>query len=281
MGGRGSKSQMSGGVSVGATGGGGGLNGPAAQFQVQTNPPNIVPTAQQAAQLNSSVFADTDTQTYHQLFNGRQYYQNQNLDIDQQIATINYLADQKEPGTQYSPSQNMNWRMANGQKLNANQQYMQQHMMAAMHNLGYNLNLTRYDHPQFVNGLLQQAGVKNADYTKLSPAALKKALTGLTYGENKFLSTSYNDFKNAPTSSLSTFNTRAVKISYQAKANVQAMMPGDGPGGRLGEVVLAPSGNSKNMRIVDVRYTGNSARQQGTHFMNLPQIEIVVEVSKQ
>lgn len=46
MGGRGSKSQMSGGVSVGAAGGGGGLNGPAAQFQVQTNPPNIVPTAQ-------------------------------------------------------------------------------------------------------------------------------------------------------------------------------------------------------------------------------------------
>ena len=58
MGGRGSKSQMSGGVSVGAAGGGGGLNGPAAQFQVQTNPPNIVPTAQQAAQLNSSVYPD-------------------------------------------------------------------------------------------------------------------------------------------------------------------------------------------------------------------------------
>lgn len=272
---------MSGGVSVGAAGGGGGLNGPAAQFQVQTNPPNIVPTAQQAAQLNSSVFADTDTQTYHQLFNGKQYFQNQNLNIDQQIATINYLADQPEPGSLYSPSQNMNWNMANGQKLTANQQYMQQHMMAAMHNLGYNLNLTRYDHPQFVNGLLQQAGVKNADYTKLSPAALKKALTGMSYGENKFLSTSYNDFKNAPASSQSVFNTRAVKISYQAKANVQAMMPGNGPGGSLGEVVLAPSGGNKNMKIVDVRYTGNSARQQGSRNMNLPQIEIVVEVSKQ
>lgn len=281
MGGRGSKSQMSGGVSVGAAGGGGGLNGPAAQFQVQTNPPNIAPTAQQAAQLNSSVFADTDTQTYHQLFNGKQYFQNQNLNIDQQIATINYLADQPEPGSLYSPSQNMNWNMANGQKLTANQQYMQQHMMAAMHNLGYNLNLTRYDHPQFVNGLLQQAGVKNADYTKLSPAALKKALMGMSYGENKFLSTSYNDFKNAPASSQSVFNTRAVKISYQAKANVQAMMPGNGPGGSLGEVVLAPSGGSKNMKIVDVRYTGNSARQQGSRNMNLPQIEIVVEVSKQ
>ena len=104
---------MGGGVSVGAAGGGGGLNGPAAQFQVQTNPPNIVPTAQQAAQLNSSVFADTDTQTYHQLFNGRQYYQNQNLNIDQQIATISYLADQPEPGSLYSPSQNMNWNRAN------------------------------------------------------------------------------------------------------------------------------------------------------------------------
>ena len=121
--------------------------------------------------------------------------------------------------------------MANGQKLTANQQYMQQHMMAAMHNLGYNLNLTRYDHPQFVNGLLQQAGFKNADYSKMSPAALKKALTGMSYGENKFLSTSYNDFKNAPASSQSVFNTRAVKISYRANANVQAMMPGNGPGG--------------------------------------------------
>lgn len=261
--------------------GGGGLNGPAAQFQVQTNPPNIVPTAQQAAQLNSSVFADTDTQTYHQLFNGKQYFQNQNLNIDQQIATISYLADQPEPGSLYSPSQNMNWNMANGQKLTANQQYMQQHMMAAMHNLGYNLNLTRYDHPQFVNGLLQQAGFKNADYSKMSPAALKKALTGMSYGENKFLSTSYNDFKNAPASSQSVFNTRAVKISYRANANVQAMMPGNGPGGSLGEIVLAPSGGSKNMKIVDVRYTGNSARQQGSRNMSLPQIEIVVEVSKQ
>ena len=211
----------------------------------------------------------------------RQYYQNQNLNIDQQIATISYLADQPEPGSLYSPSQNMNWNMANGQKLTANQQYMQQHMMAAMHNLGYNLTLTRYDHPQFVNGLLQQAGVRNADYTKLSPAALKKALTGMSYGENKFLSTSYNDFKNAPASSQSVFKTRAVKISYQAKADVQAMMPGDGPGGRLGEIVLAPSGGSRNMKIVDVRYTGNSARKQGSRNMNLPQIEIVVEVSKQ
>lgn len=65
MGGRGSKSQMSGGVSVGAAGGGGGLNGPAAQFQVQTNPPNIVPTAQQAAQLNSSVFALSEHELAH------------------------------------------------------------------------------------------------------------------------------------------------------------------------------------------------------------------------
>ena len=103
----------------------------------------------------------------------------------------------------------------------------------------------------------------------------------MQYGENKFLSTSYNDFKNAPASSQSVFNTRAVKITYHAAANVQAMMPGNGPGGQLGEVVLAPSGGSRNMKVVDVRYTGNSARQQGSRNMSLPQIEIVVEVSKQ
>lgn len=268
MGGRGSKSQMSGGSVT------------TAQFQVQTSPPNIVPTAQQAAQLNNSVYSDTDTQSYHDLYNGKQYFQNQNLSIDQQLAVISYLSDRPEPNSLYSPSQNLNWAMANGMALNANQQFMRQNMMNAMHNLGYNLNLTRYDHPQFVDGLLKQAGV-GGNYLNMSVGQLKKSLVGLTYGEERFLSTSYNDFKNAPTSSLSVFTDRAVKITYRAAANVQAMMPGNGPGGALGEIVMAPSGGAKNMKIVDVRSTGKSARQQGSRMKSIPQIEIVVEVGKQ
>ena len=64
----------------------------------------------------------------------------------------------------------------------------------------------------------------------MTAAQLKTALVGHTYGENRFLSTSYNDFKNA--SNADTFTTREVRFEYRVKANVQAMMPGNGPGGR-------------------------------------------------
>ena len=43
-------------------------------------------------------------------------------------------------------SQNMNHAMAMGQKLTANQQFVHDNLMGAMHNIGYNVNLTRYDH---------------------------------------------------------------------------------------------------------------------------------------
>lgn len=163
--------------------------------------------------------------------------------------------------------------MANGTNLTANQQYTRNNLLAAMHNLGYNLNLQRYDHAPFINKLLSDAGVKNADYTKLSNAQLKQALVGHTYGENKFLSTSYNDFKNAGMGN--PFTNRAVRIEYRAKASTQAMMPGNGPGGQLGEIILAPNQNSK---IVDVKFNGKKARAKGSQSMTLPQVTLVVEI---
>ena len=44
----------------------------------------------------------------------------------------------------------------------------------------------------------------------MTAAQLKTALVGHTYGENRFLSTSYNDFKNA--SNADTFTTREVRF---------------------------------------------------------------------
>lgn len=262
MGGRGSIS----GMSSGGAGGG-------ATIQMQTQPPNIVPTNQQAQQANNTTFAATDTADYHDLFGGRQYFQSQNLGIDARMAVINYLSDQPEPGSLYSMSQNMNTAMANGTSLTANQQYTRNNLMAAMHNLGYNLNLQRYDHAPFINKLLSDVGVKNADYTKLSAAQLKSALVGHTYGENKFLSTSYNDFKNAGANN--PFTNRAVRIEYKAKAGTQAMMPGNGPGGQLGEIILAPGQSTK---IVDVKYSGKKARAKGSQSLSLPQVTLVVEI---
>lgn len=236
---------------------------------------NIQPNMQAAQTANNATFPNYDPNGFHDLYNGRQYFNNQNLTIDQQIATINYLSDTQENGSLYSMSQNMNYALANGQKLNANQQFVYDNMMGAMHNLGYNTNLTRYDHPQMVNTLLKQSGITK-DYDKLSQSQLQQALVGMKYGENKLVSTSYNDFKNAPNAS--TFTSRAVKINYKAKASTQAMMPGNGPGGNLGEIVLADSKNRLNYEITGVRFTGQMARRQGTQRYDMPRIEIDVLV---
>lgn len=256
-------------------------------FQIQAQPPQVVATAQQAQAANNSAFPATDNAPFHDLYGGQAYFQKQNLTADQINATIQYLRSDQEAGTAYSMSQNMNYRMmqnaAQGKPLtdgmNANQRYTYKHLMASMHNLGYNVNLTRYDHGDFVNNLLRQAGVTK-DYTQLSTAQLSKMLTGRPYGEERMVSTSYNNFKNAPQSSKNTFMNRAVRIEYKAKASTQAMMPGNGPGGRIAEVVIAPSLGRQNYKVVGVRYDNAvNVRQKGTNYLSSQkQLVLTVEV---
>ena len=210
MGGRGASS------SGGAGGAGGWISGNAV-FQILQQPPQIQPTQQMAQQANARTFDDTDNRPFHDLKGGRNYYQSQNLTIDQQVAMVNYLSDTPESGSKYSMSQNMNQALATGKPLNVNQQYVYNNMMSSMHNLGENINLSRYDHETMVNNLLRQNGVKG-NMSNMSVAQLKKALVGTRYGENKIVSTSYNDFVNAPAKTQKVFDTRAVKISYKAKA---------------------------------------------------------------
>lgn len=280
MGGRGSKS----GLTARPT-------SPQRVFQIQQQPPQIQPTAPQAQQANNAAFPDTDNAPFHDLYNGAQYFQQQNLTIDQVSATIQYLRDDKEvlrgAQTQYSMAQNMNWHMVQNaekglpvtQGMNANQLFTYRHMLAAMHNLGYNVNLTRYDHGEFVNKILQQAGVTQ-DFSRLSEAQLSSVLTGRPYSEERLVSTSYNNFKNAPQQTKDTFLNRAVRIEYKARASTQAMMPGNGPGGKIGEIVLAPSGGRQNYRIVGVRYDPNvGVRQKGTNWTSSQrQLVLTVEV---
>lgn len=232
------------------------------------------PSIPVAVNANNAVFSAVDQQNYHDLYNGRGYFQKQNLTIDQQIATINYLSANPEPGSMYSVSQNMNYALSTGQPLNANQQYVANQLDSAMHNLGYNLNLHRYDHGAYADNLLKSVGLTKG-YNNYSETQLKKALVGTTFSENKFLSTSYNNFANAPASSKKVFDSRNVKITYKAKASTQAYMPGNGPGGALGEIVV---GRNTQQKIVDVKYTGKMSRKQGTQSYTMPQVEIVVEL---
>lgn len=224
-------------------------------------------------------FADQDDADFHQLYNGRQYYQKQKLDATQQQAAANYLEAHTEPGSLYSHSQNMNYMMATGQQLTGKYKQTHDGMMSAMHNIGYNVTLTRYDHAAMVNGLLQAVGA-GSDYEKMSGAQIKQALVGKVLGETKFLSTSYNDFKNAPQNTKQIFDSRAVKVNYKVKASAQAMMPGKGAGGDFGEIVLAPTDGKSNPggKITDVRLTGQMVRRQGTQTFNQPRIEIYIEI---
>ena len=224
-------------------------------------------------------FADHDDATFHQLHSGKQYYQQQKLTTKQQKAVNNYLEAHTESGSLYSHSQNMNWQMTQGTKLTGKYKQTHDGLMSAMHNIGYNVNLTRYDHAGMVNGMLKAVGA-GSNYEKMSVSKIKKALVGQTVNENKFLSCSYNDFKNAPQGSKNVFDTRAVKINYKVKADVQAMMPGKGPGGDLGEMILAPTNGTTNRggKIVDVRLTGQMVRRKGTQTYNQPRIEIDIEI---
>lgn len=236
-------------------------------------PPQPQPPPKPQKNYDRLGFADYDDADFHQLYHGRQYYQQQNLTPAQQRAASNYLEANPEPGSLYSHSQNLNYQMAAGQKLTGKYKQTHDGIMSAMHNIGYNVTLTRYDHPGMVNGLLQAVGA-GTNYEKMSQAKLQKALVGRTVSESKFLSTSYNDFKNAPQSTKQVFDSRAVKINYKAKASTQAMMPGKGAGGDFGEIVLAPTSG----KITGVRLTGQMVRRKGTQVYNQPRIEIDIEI---
>ena len=224
-------------------------------------------------------YADYDDADFHQLYNGRQYYQQQKLNATEQKAAASYLESYPERGSLYSHSQNMNYMMATGQPLTGKYKQTHDGIMSAMHNIGYNVTLTRYDHDNMVNNLLRAVNA-GTNYEKMSQAQLQKALVGKTVNENKFLSTSYNNFKNAPQSTKQIFDSRAVKINYKVKAGTQAMMPGRGSGGDFGEIVLAPTNGTANKggTITDVRLTGQMVRRKGTQTYNQPRIEIDIEI---
>ena len=261
---------------------------PLPQPQSQPQPPQAQPQPQQP-QVDANGFSDTDDQDYHDLYNGRGYYQQQNMDIDTRTAVADYLDPNEVTGPGltglYNAAQEMNYAIAHG-KPTAQQQFMYDTLKGAMHNLGYNLNLTRYDHGGAIDDMLAQVGITSG-HSRLSIAQMKSALQGHVFKDDRILSTSYNDFKNS--SDPSTFTSREIKITYKAKASTQALMPGISSigfhgasrGDDFGEMLLAPTGTNgthNNYKVVDVKYNGKKARTKGTQSYNLRQIEIVVEV---
>lgn len=257
----------------------------------------------EADERDEKGFAAHDDADYHELYGGAQYYQQQQL-TDAEKEAMDFYADPEPeawgvaPSADglHSPSQDLNWAMVNNIPFSAQQQDMYNHLMGAMHNTGYNILLTRYDHAGFVNDILQSNGIYQ-DATTMSVSALRNALVGVKYGENKFVSGSANNFRNALGSDSkwdkAIFTERYVKITYKVDANVQSVMPGNfsrkdpysGKTNRLHEQVIAPSrAGHPNYEIEDVKLSGAKAHPKGSgkgNNMYLNQIEIVVRVRKQ
>lgn len=257
--------------------GGPGAKALSAQGQLASQQPKTPPKP--TKNYDKLGYADHDDADYHQLYNGRQYYQQQNLSSTTKKHLSNYLEPDEEPGSLYNFSQNMNQAIADG-SINSKPRYKQAYddIVNNMHNLGYNLELTRYDHGGFLDDQLKAAGISGG-HQNMSISQLKNALVGHSYGDKRILSTSYNNFSKA--TDASTFTTREVKITYRAKASTQALMPGKGPGGDFGEMLLAPTNaNGNKYKIVDVKSTGQKARPKGGYkgYLPLNQIEVIVEV---
>ncbi|MCC8043902.1 MAG: hypothetical protein LIP12_00180 [Clostridiales bacterium] len=213
-------------------------------------------------------FSDTDTADFHELYNGRNYYNQQNFDIDTEMALADYVNPNATAGSLYSPSQQLNYALKNGDTLTANQQFMLDSMQAGMHNIGYNVKLTRYARVDF----MQMLGVPN--FSNMSEAQLQKALVGTSYQERGFLSTSHNNFKNAPNGG-APFTDKAVKVVYKAPANTQALMAPNGGGGQLGEVVIDSNRPNQWYDITGVHFTGKRGRS-GSQYYNQVEFEVTV-----
>lgn len=257
----------------------------------------------EADERDEKGFAAHDDADYHELYGGAEYYKRQQLTDTEKEAMDFYSDPEPESALEapsadglHSPSQDLNWALANGIPLSAKQQAMYDRLMGAMHNTGYNILLNRYDHAPFVNDILRSIGVRR-DATTMSVDELRDALVGVKYAENRFVSGSANNFKNALGDgskwNKAVFTERYVKITYKVDANVQSVMPGNyskkdprsGLTNRLHEQILAPSrAGHPNYEIEDVKLSGAKAHPKGSRIgegMYLNQIEIVVRVRKQ
>ena len=177
-----------------------------------------------------------------------------------------YTYPHKTNGTLYSPSQQVNNALRKDLPVPPMYQSMVDGMDAAMHDLGYNAKLTRYDRVGFLWRLLG-----GQSHEGMSEKQLRDKLLGTSYRDKAFVSTSHNDFKNAPPGN--PFKDKTVEIRIKAKAGTKAMMPGKGPGGDLGEIVL---GRGQWFKITDVKVPKGVKGRSGDQWYQKVILEVEV-----
>ena len=185
----------------------------------------------------------------------------QQYDINTRIAINQYIRE--DAGSNgYTMSQNMNHKLEEGQPLSANEQYVYDHLVAAMHEFGKDTVLVRAAHKDFLEAL----GVQN--YERMTDAQLNAAVQGKSYMERKFVSAAMDPRKN-PFISGSASGGREVYINIKTPSSAKCVL-----GNRAqSEVILAPG---VKFRATGAHFDGSYAYPRNGG--RLPRVVIDVEI---
>ena len=162
----------------------------------------------------------------------------------------------------YSMSQNLNYKLDNGIKLNASEKFIDKYMQQGMHPIGNDVVLTRACH----DDILKDLGIK--DYTKMSDAQLQKALVGGVYTTKSYNSFSYDDSKN-PFLTGSQSGGREVIIKASTPSTAKVVF-----GAKSQSEIITDKGTQ--YKINKVYYNGKTATPRNG--ASKPQLVIEVEV---
>lgn len=206
--------------------------------------------------INYTAFDDNDAQQLRD--NMDDIYS----DPDVTAAIKLYISDSNPNGDGYSHSQNLNYKLDNGMKLNATEQYIDDNIQAGMHAIGKDSNLVRYCH----DDILQKCGI--SDYTKLTDAQLQSRLIGTTLQTTAYMSTSYNAKNNPFAPGAPGGGGREVVMNVKAGKNTKVVFGAK----KQSEIVI---NKGTNMKITGIHYDGSTAypRNKGAK----PRVVIDVE----
>lgn len=248
MGGRGSSSS-------GSRGRGGGI---------PMGRPTPAPTPVQPVQSSS-----VDDGKYYQMsdadaINLINKYGDKYNDPDFVTARKLYISSADANGDGFSYSQNLNYKLDNGIKLDANEKWINQNLQNAMHPLGKGTKLVRYCH----DDILQQCGIK--DYTKLTEQQLQSKLVGTKLQSTSYISTSYNSNKSPFHPNAPMGGGREVLMNIKAKGNTKGVF-----GEKKQTEIILDKGTS--MKITGVHYDGTYATPRNGR--RKPRIVVDIETS--
>lgn len=187
--------------------------------------------------------------------------QNSQYDINTRLAINQYIREDVQANG-YTMSQNLNHALENDLPLNANESYVHQRLLSAMHDIGKNTTLVRAAHKDFLEAL----GVRN--YQNMTDAQLNAAVTGAEYQEKKFVSAAFDPNKN-PFISGSASGGREVYINIKAPSDTKCVLGN----AKQSEAILSPG---TKFRATGAHFDGTYAypRLGG----RLPRVVIDVEI---